>query len=64
MDNRWWSLGCTYESSLQYDPMASIDDGSCTFDIAATCIGDLNSDGLVNTSDLLDLLGNYGDICP
>jgi len=44
--------------------MASIDDGSCTFDIAATCIGDLNSDGLVNTSDLLDLLGNYGDICP
>ncbi|MFT4879665.1 MAG: glucose/arabinose dehydrogenase [Flavobacteriales bacterium] len=57
-------LGCTYESSLQYDPMASIDDGSCTFDNVATCIGDLNSDGLVNTSDLLDLLGNYGNICP
>jgi beta-glucanase (GH16 family) len=39
--------------------------GQCTACLceASQCPGDLNDDGVVNTSDLLDLLSNYGGFC-
>lgn len=55
-------LGCTYESASNFDAMATNDDGSCTF-ITNNCIGDLNLDGLVATSDLLIFLSVFGGAC-
>jgi hypothetical protein len=52
-------LGCTYPDASNYDILANDDDGSCEFN----CQADLNNDGLINTSDLLDLLAVYGTSC-
>jgi PKD repeat protein len=49
--------GCTDESASNYDPSATIDDGSCEFPL---CIGDLTGDFLVSVSDILQILGDYG----
>ena len=73
--------GCTYSTSLNFEPEASRDDGSCVFNMCGEgtiwdpatqlCIIDQsacgwqpdgNDDGLVGVSDLLDLLGVYGDV--
>jgi hypothetical protein len=51
--------GCTYPSASNYNPSASSDDGSCDF----SCMGDFNSDGFIDTSDLLTLLTLYGNSC-
>ena len=49
-------LGCTDEAASNYDPEATYDDGTC-----ATCgAGDGDCDGVVGTSDLLGLLGQFG----
>lgn len=55
-------LGCTYEDADNYDASATVDDGSCTF--SNDCPADLNEDGLVNSADLLDFLGQFGTACP
>ena len=52
-------LGCTYSGAPNYNPAATLDDGSC----AATCAGDLNGDGLVQLLDLLDFLVAFGTPC-
>jgi hypothetical protein len=39
--------------------MATDDDASCLF----SCSGDLNSDGNIDTSDLLELLTAFGGTC-
>lgn len=56
-------LGCTYPEATNFAPAATNDDGSCMFGDAA-CVGDLNLDGLVATSDLLVFLSVFGESCP
>jgi hypothetical protein len=51
--------GCTDPLAVNYDPLATFDDGSCLY---TTCLGDFNGDGLRNTADLLIFLADFG--CP
>lgn len=55
--------GCTNEQACNYDSSANYDDGSCFLN---PCIndGDTNGDGIINTIDLLELLGGLGCIEP
>jgi hypothetical protein len=57
--------GCTYMIAVNYDPMATIDDNSCTFDgnVSTGCPSDLNGDGTVSTADLLEFLISFGQVC-
>lgn len=69
------STGCTYPQACNYSPDATSDDGSCTFaepmfDCAGNplvgapvCPEDINGDGLVSISDMLQLLAAYGAEC-
>lgn len=57
------ALGCTYAEADNFDAWATNDDGSCNF-VAPGCLGDLNLDGMVATSDLLVLLSVFGENCP
>jgi hypothetical protein len=54
--------GCTNPNATSYDPAAINDDGSC--DYSPACLGDLNLDNIVGTSDLLILLSSFGLPCP
>ncbi len=59
--------GCTVPSALNYDSTATLDDGSCEFETGQEvdpCPFDLNDDGGIGTSDLLELLGAFGTVCP
>lgn len=57
-------LGCTYMSALNFNPIASTDDGSCLFESAPpSCSADLDGDGQVGTPDLLSFLSQYGAAC-
>lgn len=57
--------GCTYPNALNYNANASIDDQSCLFDCEGDndCPADFNGDGVVNTSDLIEFLANFGTTC-
>lgn len=55
--------GCTYAESIEYNPLATIDDGSCIFGIPDDCIADLNNDFIVNAGDLLLFLAEFGTFC-
>ncbi len=60
------NLGCTYPDALNFNPTATVDDLSCEFNCdeeGVSCLGDFNLDGLVNATDLLLFLGNYGEVC-
>jgi len=56
-------LGCTDPGALNYDPTATVDDGSCEL---PACVGDLNDDLTVSVSDILLMLGEFGCVagCP
>jgi len=57
-------FGCTYLDSVNYDSLATADDGSCVYDIIDNfCPADLNYNGTVGTPDLLLFLSAYGNIC-
>ena len=59
-------LGCTYANASNYDASAISDDGSCVFDLSSSddCnAADVDDSGAVTTSDLLEVLGNFGSIC-
>jgi len=58
-------LGCTYEAASNYNPIANDDDESCIFDNVGVndCPADLDGDGAVATSDLLEFLTAFGSIC-
>jgi hypothetical protein len=53
--------GCTYPSADNYDAGATEDDGSCIF--TNSCPEDLNGDGVINATDLLQFLGAFGSNC-
>jgi len=55
--------GCTYNTADNFNPDASIDNGSCLFSGPVTCFGDLDQDGLIGASDLLALLSAFGSSC-
>lgn len=57
-----WS-GCTEPAADNFDPGAFFDDGSCTFGPADSCPMDLDEDGLVGVSDILQLLTYFGLVC-
>ncbi len=52
--------GCTDPEALNFVAEATDDDGSCQL----TCASDLNGDLVVNSSDLLQFLGTFGQDCP
>jgi len=56
--------GCTYSMSANYNPAATVDDGSCDgmcFNVS--CLGDLNEDGARSTADLVLFLSVFGEAC-
>jgi len=56
--------GCTYDYSLNYNPDATADDGSCEVDYSfSNCPSDLDGNGIVGAQDLLLFLSVYGLIC-
>ena len=50
--------GCTDAAASNFDPLANVDDGSCTS--GTGCPADLDGDGQVTVSDVLVLLGDFG----
>ena len=56
-------VGCTYPGADNYDLNATMDNGSCIFTLGSDCPEDLNNDGLVNATDLLQFLGSFGSMC-
>ena len=58
------TYGCTYSDADNYDPISDHDDGSCVFAILPPCPTDLNGNGITDTADILQLLGNFGFSCP
>jgi thiol-disulfide isomerase/thioredoxin len=59
--------GCTDPEAGNFSPVANIDDGSCGDGCDPTdddgCSTDANNDGAVNVTDLLMLLGEFGNTC-
>ncbi len=63
-DDETW--GCTYSDANNFDAEANFDDGSCTFPEVAPqgeCYFDINGDGGVGASDLLEFLLFFGGVC-
>lgn len=52
--------GCTYADAVNYNELATLDNGSCLF----LCNADLNGNGAVGVDDMLILLNDYGTACP
>jgi hypothetical protein len=55
--------GCTYPQALNYNPNATVDNQSCTFDCNNDCPGDFDNNGIVGVSDLLIFIALYGTLC-
>jgi len=55
--------GCMDPIAENYDEFASVEDGSCTYDLANPCPTDLSGDGQIGIEDLLEVLGNFGSFC-
>jgi hypothetical protein len=57
-----WSLGCTYSDAINYDPTATVDDGSCEYDLPSICGSGTYYDAVTSTC-LPDGTGTGGG-CP
>ena len=56
--------GCTYDAAQNYNPLATVDDGTCTFaECSSTCPADLDLNGLVGVGDLLLFIVAFGTNC-
>jgi len=55
--------GCTYPLAPNYDPLATMDNGTCIWTPTAACPEDVNADGDIGVSDLLQVLGAFGTEC-
>jgi hypothetical protein len=53
--------GCTDPLASNYQPCASMDDGTC---VNTSCPSDLDGNGVVNVNDLLLFSANFGTSCP
>jgi len=58
-----WIAGCTYVAATNFNPEATIEDGSCSWSTEIGCTGDEDGSGTVGVTDLLILLGNFGNLC-
>jgi len=57
-------FGCTYLDAVNYDSLATADDGSCLYDdVSSDCPSDIDGDGTVTTQDLLSFLSFFGEVC-
>jgi hypothetical protein len=70
--------GCTYIEAINYNPLATMDTGDCSFEDCdcveiigfggtGGCLGDFNNDGVVGVSDILAILEvvtQSCDYCP
>ena len=57
-------FGCTYIDAINYDSLATTDDGSCMYDdVSSDCPSDIDGDGTVTTQDLLSFLSFFGETC-
>jgi hypothetical protein len=45
--------GCTDSDAYNYNPDATIDDGTCQY---SQCQGDMNDDGIINIIDIIDMV--------
>ena len=58
--------GCTDPASPNYNPEATVDDGSCVYEECtgeSDCPYDANGDGEIGSADLLEFLVAYGQPC-
>jgi hypothetical protein len=56
-------FGCTYLDAVNYNSLATADNGSCEFESTNACLADLDGNGVVATQDLLSFLSLFGEIC-
>ncbi|MDG2425784.1 MAG: hypothetical protein P8M07_04270, partial [Flavobacteriales bacterium] len=54
--------GCTYPDAPNYDPNATVEDGSCEYPVDS-CVGDLDGNGEIVVNDLLMLLSVFATEC-
>ena len=52
-----------YDMAMNYDPEATVDNGTCEFELADDCPSDVDGSGHVNVNDLLAFLPDYGSFC-
>ena len=58
------AAGCTYSNALNYNAEASTDNGTCMFEVCNNdCQFDVDEDGSIGASDLLQFLGVFGQPC-
>ena len=72
-------FGCTYTGACNYDELANSDDGSCDLscfcglgtyweplvqECLRICPSDINGDGAIGTTDLIEFLAGFGTECP
>ena len=55
--------GCAYPGASNYSALASMDDGSCVFDLSSDCPADVDADGLIAVNDVLLVLSGFGQFC-
>ena len=58
-DGSCYLQGCTNADASNFNPLATVDDGTC----AVSCNSDLNGDGQIGAPDLLELLSAWGGVC-
>ena len=56
--------GCTYSGATNYASGATMDNGSCAFDLSSACPADVDEDGLIGVNDVLLVLSGFGQTCP
>jgi len=56
--------GCMYPQAVNYNPLATMDDLSCSFLCTDNCPGDFDANGIIGVSDLLIFIAIYGSSCP